>query len=64
MRKEKIKKKEDVCPIFDEEKRSELEKLGFRPVKQYNNKVKEKIRYYGYNPDEEKERLSNNRKKK
>lgn len=46
MRKEKIKKKEDVCPIFDEEKRSELEKLGFRPVKQYNNKVKEKVTIY------------------
>lgn len=63
MKKRQNKTKADVCPVFDEEKRSELEKLGYKPVARFDTTVKDVITSYGYNPDEEKARLKKSKNK-
>lgn len=55
-------KKTDVRPIYKEEERNELCKLGYKQVEQFNNTVKEKIASQNYNPEEEKKRFAKKRK--
>ena len=55
-------KKKDVRPVFSDDEKENLIKLGYTYVKKLNDTVMKAIAGWGYNPEQEKRRFSKSKK--
>lgn len=55
-------KKKDVRPVFSDDEKENLIKLGYTYVKKLNDTVMKAIEGWGYNPEQEKRRFSKSKK--
>ena len=55
-------KKKDVRPVFSDDEKENLIKLGYTYVKKLNDNVMKAIAGWGYNPEQEKRRFSKSKK--